>query len=633
MKKFILINLVLLISFFKIDAQYKMPTINEAIALEKKIDTKSRHSQTISVELFSESNNSSEVLWNRKLKNLEKGHKLPLEAEIEIKNKTQLKLKNLKEFYLDRQLTSKTNASPILGTNFSGNEFEGYTPPDNYLAISNDEIIVSVSNSSIFYYKPNGTKLFESSFDDFVNNSSLNATFFDPRVIYDSEADRFILVFLHGNSPAESKVILCFSKTNNPIDGWWIYTLSGDLLDTPSWFDYPSLGISTDDVFITGNLFSPLGDFKESIIYQVDKSLGYSGATINSSFWDSISEEPFSLVPISYGHQGSYGSGIYLITNKKYTLVDKFLLYEITNNLSSGNATMNNYTINIDSSYSLAGNALQSGSSVQLDNGDNKIQSAFYLNGIIHFVFNSEYINGYNGINYSRLKLADLSYESFLFGQDGSDYSYPTVASYSNSIEDKTVMIGFLKSNSSIFPQFKAVECDSLGNFSNSILVKEGETFVSHLEVGNKTRWGDYSGIARKHNATSPEVWISGSYGRSVGVSKNYFDTWVAEIGNTVYEPEPSTLNEYIEDKEKVTIFPNPIVNTFKIDFEIEKTQFIKIQIFNSIGKEIKLLFKDIAKKGQNVFTFNKGILPQGAYIITIKTDDKTLANEKIIIE
>ena len=46
----------------------------------------------------------------------------------------------------------------------------------------------------------------------------------------------------------------CFSSTNDPLDDWNIYMLVGDALDTNHWTDYPTISITDDDLFITGNL-------------------------------------------------------------------------------------------------------------------------------------------------------------------------------------------------------------------------------------------------------------------------------------------------------------------------------------------------------------------------------------------
>jgi hypothetical protein len=40
-----------------------------------------------------------------------------------------------------------------------------------------------------------------------------------------------------------------------------------------------------------------------------------------------------------------------------------------------------------------------------------------------------------------------------------------------------------------------------------------------------------------------------------------------------------------------------------------------------------------MAEEGRNLFTFNKGVLTTGIYFLQVKTDNKILANEKIVIE
>jgi hypothetical protein len=59
----------------------------------------------------------------------------------------------------------------------------------------------------------------------------------------------------------------------------------------------------------------------------------------------------------------------------------------------------------------------------------------------------------------------------------------------------------------------------------------------------------------------------------------------------------------------------------------------ISISLTDINGKMVKLLYNDVAKKGDNSFSFNKGALTSGIYFLTIKTNSNFIKNEKIIIE
>ncbi len=620
--------LLLMFAFITVNAQHQKVAIDKLIAKEKKLDINPINSGVLNQELSGEANNDETLpKWNRSLINFEKRHKLPSEVQAIINEKTNLKLQSLKESYPDEAQTKNIMSSPTIGTNFEGNWFDGGTPPDNSMAISNGGYIVTVANSTIEYYNNSGTLLYTSSFDDLFNNSSLTSMIYDPVVLYDSGADRFFMAVLHGSTSTTTKVLTCFSKTNNPQDGWWVYHLTGNPMNNGVWFDYPKIGVSNNEVYITGNLFSDGGSFDEAIVYQIDKNDGYSGSSLTWSYWHNISEDPFTLVPASYGIQGNYGPGIYLVsTDENGLYTDKYRLFDLTNDISSGSAALNVYSIDAD--FSLAGNALQYGSSVLLDNGDNRGLKAFYLNGILHFVFHSEYTNAYNGINYNRLTVSSLTNWNSKFGLDGYDYSYPSVASFGTSQYDKSAMICFLRSSSSIYPQVRVVSCDNTGNWTGSSLVKAGETYVDVYASGGVTRWGDYTGISRKQNASSPEVWVNGCFGKYRS-SQHAYDTWIAQV-NGITTGISETTNSVAD---KMSVYPNPVFDMFSVKFNLETKTNISISLIDINGKVVKILYSDIAKKGDNMFSFNKGALTSGIYFLIIKTNSNTIKNEKIIIE
>jgi hypothetical protein len=241
---------------------------------------------------------------------------------------------------------SAMTVNPTIGTNFEANWSLVGTPPDNSMAISNGGFIVTANNDGIEYYNASGSFLYFDFWSDFFNDNTLTATLYDPKVIYDSGSDRFVMVVLHGSTASTSKVIVCFSKTNNPQNGWWVYKLTGNPLNNNCWFDYPAVGVSNNEIYVTGNLFITNGSFNQAIVYQIPKAAGYAGNNINWQYWHNLSSSPypaFTLVPASYGHQGNYGPGIYLVSNKSGG-DNKIRLWDLTDDMS-GNPALNSYTI------------------------------------------------------------------------------------------------------------------------------------------------------------------------------------------------------------------------------------------------------------------------------------------------
>jgi hypothetical protein len=521
------------------------------------------------------------------------------------------------------------SVNPTIGTNFEGNWSVVGTPPDNSMAISNGGHIVTANNDGIEYYNSSGSFLYFDYWSDFFNDNTLTGPIYDPKIIYDSGADRFVLVLLHGSTASTSKVLVCFSKTNNPQDGWWVYKFTGNPLNNNCWFDYPALGVSNNEIYITGNLFVTNGSFNQSIVYQIPKAAGYAGNNINWQYWSNLSSSPydaFTLVPASYGHQGNYGPGIYFVSNKSGGN-DRIRLWDLTDDMS-GNPSLNSYTVST-TSYSPSPDSWQQGTSDKLDNGDCRIQNAFYLNGIIHFVFHSDIGSGWNGINYNRLTVSNSTNQSTTFGLEGSyDYSYPAVVPFSTSTSDKSVMIAFLRSSSSIYPEVRVVNCDNNMQWSSSTLVKAGETFVDFL-TGDE-RWGDYTGISRKHNSSTPRIWLAGCYGGNI-VSQSAYNTWKTWVAE-VYGTSTVGLNDDVSLSNSISMFPNPTYDLINISFTTETYEKTTIQILDINGRVVKTLYSDTPKVGENKLTFNKGALNSGTYFVNISTSTKILKNEKLII-
>jgi Secretion system C-terminal sorting domain len=518
--------------------------------------------------------------------------------------------------------------NPVIGTDFEANWSTESTPPDNTMAISNGGFIITANNDGIEYYNGSGTFLYFDFWSDFFNDNSLTASIYDPKVIYDSGADRFVLVLLHGSNANTTKVIVSFSKSNNPQDGWWTYTLTGNPLNNNCWFDYPALGVSNNEIYITGNLFAG-NSFNQSVIYQIPKAAGYAGQSLDWQYWSGLTStafDAFSLVPASFGHQGNYGPGMYFVSNES-SGDNEIILWDLTDDMS-GTPALNSFAIST-TAYSPAANAFQAGTSDQLDNGDCRIQSAFYLNGILHFVFHSDIGEGWNGINYNRLYVSDLEIASDMFGLQGSyDYAYPAVASFSKTANSPNVMIAFLRSSEDTYPQVRVVNCDQDFTWSPSVLVREGENFVDFLS-DEVERWGDYTGISRRHNSADPRIWLAGCYGSDISSQGafNTYKTWVAEVsGGSVVSTDETSMGK------DVRVFPNPVYDLIQVVFTMTEREPIQIELLDADGRLVKLLYRDAPKTGENRLTFNKGVLAPGTYILSIRSNTQILHNEKLVI-
>ncbi len=518
---------------------------------------------------------------------------------------------------------------PIIATNFEGNLQNG-CPPDNTLAISNTGLIVSCVNSNMYIFNDAGTFQSSTTLVDFFSNLSPNPNLCDPKVIYDPGADRFILYTqVCTGFAVPNQILLAFSQSNNPLGAWWIYGVDGDPLNDNSWLDYPKIGVSTNEFYLTGNLFFNNGNYNESIVYQFTKSSGYNGETLQYQVWSDIDGNPFTIQPLSWGQGSTYGPGVYLVaTDALGGNVVRF--YDLTNDLTAVNEAMVQFPINVPA-YSPPPNAVHAGSNTPLDSGDSRMMDGFYLDGTAHFVF-SEDVDNWSSIRYCRLNVSaqTIDFQQISFPGE-KDYSYASVASFATSQADKTTVVGFLSSGNVDFPEFRIKYYDNDMNTVGSTLVKNGNTSVSTNFCfdpdANYIRWGDYSGMARRHNATGREIWMSGCFGKTGG----NWGTWIAEIlddGNVA-------TGEKDDAQAQVAVAPNPVVQeTFTIKVIVDEIELASFRLMDQQGRLVEELYEGRLLPGENLFSFSQNALSNGTYylVITSTSTQKILANEKIMV-
>jgi hypothetical protein len=172
------------------------------------------------------------------------------------------------------------------------------------------------------------------------------------------------------------------------------------------------------------------------------------------------------------------------------------------------------------------------------------------------------------------------------------------------------------------------VYCDDAGNWSGSTQIKAGEMYVDVYQSNGVTRWGDYSGIARKQNGSHPEVWTSGCYG-AVQSGENALNTWIAQITGLSIGIPPSGSKTL----QPVSVYPNPSTGRVNVEFTMDKRSMVDISLVDAEGNTMKVLMKDMADEGKNRFSFNRGVLSPGIYFLRIASENKVLSNEKLVIE
>lgn len=529
--------------------------------------------------------------------------------------------------------------TPTVLRSFAGKIWGGSVPCDNTLAISNGGMLLSAVNQNLMVYDTNSdTLLLDVSLSAFWASLNLPDNKYDPKLLYDQEEDKFIFICLNGFADSTSKILVAFSQSNDPTQNWNLYALEGNPLNNGTWTDFPSMAVSDDELFITGNLIQPgvswqLG-FKQTIIWQVDKSSGFLGNTLNTKLWSEIkygSTYIRNMNPIK-GGSSTYGNKMYLLSNRNFDVEnDSIFILTIDGKINESPAL----TIDVskaNNKYGAPPEALMSNGQYLATN-DARLLEGFYENNKIQFAGNT--VNPANGkacvshgiiTNLTTTKdvaLQLITHSEFEFGYPNLSYSGIT------SNEDNA-LISFNYVSKNHKPGFVSMNYDG-STYSDPGIVKSGLTDVSLLQ-DTIERWGDYFGSQRKYNEPG-KVWIAGYFGRSVKIGQfqyiNAPSTWIAELTR----PDGAIGIKEVESVKQGTIFPNPGTDLFHLEFVLAKPANITVLIYDLNGRLVKQLQKGNLRKGKSLLSFDRGMLNAGQYLLSIQEENKILETHSLIIQ
>lgn len=134
-------------------------------------------------------------------------------------------------------------------------------PADPHGAVGMNHVCHVVNVSIQCHDKGDGSSVLKQSLDDFFSHDSGN-DLFDPRVVYDARADRFVVLVLNkvddGTAANNaSEIFLAASEGGDPTGTWHRQTIDVQqtIESTECWFDYPGLALDEEAIYVTGTYF------------------------------------------------------------------------------------------------------------------------------------------------------------------------------------------------------------------------------------------------------------------------------------------------------------------------------------------------------------------------------------------
>lgn len=123
---------------------------------------------------------------------------------------------------------------------------------------------------------------------------------------------------------------------------------------------------------------------------------------------------------------------------------------------------------------------------------------------------------------------------------------------------------------------------------------------------------------------------------------KNYKDSkfttglaLISEIQNKdSFTQKENDSNSSINDKESyfnAKNYPNPFNPTTTISFTLQENSYVKLTVYDRLGREVKTLIDENRNAGTHTTEFNASGLPSGIYFYRIKTDSRTEVRKMIL--
>jgi hypothetical protein len=533
------------------------------------------------------------------------------------------------------QRSAAAPTAPVVGLNFQGNSFNSSTPNDNEIAIANNGQLISVQNSNIFRRNTvTATNLGTQSLALWCTALGNNGSKYDPKVIYDPEANRFILVCLAGYLSNNTNIIIGFSRTDSANGLYNLYSVPGNPFNDTLWSDYPMIAVNHNELFVSVNLLhdnqSWQTGFVQTVIWQLNKWDGYAGDTLNTELHSNINfgNRPVrNLCPVEAGGFPDAGPSMYFLSDRNLAAAnDTVFLVRIADTANAPGNSISVVALTSPTSYFMPPNARQPGNVGDMATNDSRILGAFIQNNVIQFVNNTmDTATGncavYHGMitNVSSLPVLTAT----IYGDTSLEFGYPNIAWVGQTATDHSAIISFLHSDSLTFPGYSAIVSDGNGMYSPRTVVKAGLGYIDVL-TGDE-RWGDYSGIQRKYDVGGT-CWVNGMWGNT----GHTHSTWVAQLGVS----SDVSVQPIVQNTNEVAAYPNPFINSFSIVFNNEKEQAVKFILYDMSGRIVQTLLEDKVEEGKVKFGFSPLPLSPGVYLLRAEAaDGSVLFTQRIVQE
>lgn len=160
----------------------------------------------------------------------------------------------------------------------------------------------------------------------------------------------------------------------------------------------------------------------------------------------------------------------------------------------------------------------------------------------------------------------------------------------------------------------------------NSNLVSFGSTNSNGNYLISNLAPGSYSIYTDKFN-------YDGS--QKTGITIHYSGNQLQNVSLTMTALTPTAVGgngSIISDYKLSQNYPNPFNPSTVINFQVPKTGFVSLKVYNVIGQEVATLINGVKNAGNYKLTFNANGLSSGIYFYSLNAGDVKLTRKMVLI-
>jgi uncharacterized delta-60 repeat protein/uncharacterized repeat protein (TIGR01451 family) len=412
-------------------------------------------------------------------------------------------------------------------------------PPDTHGAVGPNHVM-TVLNTQVRIQDRKGVELSTVSLDTFWLPIGAGSAF-DPKVLYDKTADRWIFTAMGDAQSPFSAVLVAVSQSSDPTGNWFLYRIDADQANV-LWADYPSIGFNKDWIVVTANMFPIFFGPTEINIYAFNKTNLYAGGVGQYTLLQETNGTSLTIVP-AITHDDTL-STMYLVEIENFGITfftgisSRLRVSTITGSPGAEQLTLGTAFVDPASPWfsrdpNFGFGLPQFGSTIGIAGNDSRIQNVVYRNGSLwctHHVFLPAFNPTHAAVQWFQFTPGGFIQQ---FGriEDPSgviSYAYPTIAVNRND----DALIGFSRFSTNQFASanyaFRAFD-DPPNKMQADYVLKAGEAPYVKTFGGFENRWGDYSSTVMDP-LNDVDMWTIQEYAAQPAGGFSRWGTWWGQV-------------------------------------------------------------------------------------------------------